>query len=186
MTATDVIALVVLVGLGLLVVWACAVVAWNRWATFDAAKRGRAMLRHGVVHNVVAHPLLVLCPRLGRWVHERSKPLVPTIAGRRELRRLPHGAVLDEDGWHYDPPRAASRVVVQGWQRPLIDEAFGPALAEPAQRLITDVLRPPAPPSDGSHRWMFTPDSIDPTTPACTVRRIGRCRQFWHRIRRRP
>lgn len=24
------------------------------------------------IHNLVAHPLLVLCPPLGRWLHERT------------------------------------------------------------------------------------------------------------------
>lgn len=24
------------------------------------------------VHNLVAHPLLVLCPPLGEWLHERT------------------------------------------------------------------------------------------------------------------
>lgn len=24
------------------------------------------------VHNVVAHPLLVLCPPLGEWLHDRT------------------------------------------------------------------------------------------------------------------
>lgn len=27
-----------------------------------------------VIHNVVAHPLLVLWPRLGEWLHERTEP----------------------------------------------------------------------------------------------------------------
>lgn len=27
-----------------------------------------------VVHNLVAHPLLVLCPPLGRWLHDRTAP----------------------------------------------------------------------------------------------------------------
>lgn len=26
------------------------------------------------VHNVVAHPLLVLCPPLGQWLHDRTEP----------------------------------------------------------------------------------------------------------------
>ncbi len=26
------------------------------------------------VHNVIAHPLLVLWPRLGEWLHERTAP----------------------------------------------------------------------------------------------------------------
>lgn len=27
-----------------------------------------------VVHNVIAHPLLVLCPPLGEWLHDRTIP----------------------------------------------------------------------------------------------------------------
>lgn len=26
------------------------------------------------VHNVIAHPLLVLWPRVGEWLHERTHP----------------------------------------------------------------------------------------------------------------
>lgn len=26
------------------------------------------------LHNVIAHPLLVLCPPLGEWLHERTQP----------------------------------------------------------------------------------------------------------------
>lgn len=26
------------------------------------------------VHNIVAHPLLVLCPPLGEWLHELTAP----------------------------------------------------------------------------------------------------------------
>lgn len=26
------------------------------------------------IHNLVAHPLLVLWPRLGEWLHERTAP----------------------------------------------------------------------------------------------------------------
>lgn len=27
-----------------------------------------------VVHNLLAHPLLILCPPLGEWLHERTEP----------------------------------------------------------------------------------------------------------------
>ena len=27
-----------------------------------------------VVHNLVAHPPLVLCPPLGEWLHDRTEP----------------------------------------------------------------------------------------------------------------
>lgn len=37
--------------------------------------------RDGFWHNVVAHPLLVLWPRFGRWLHERTEPTVPTRRG---------------------------------------------------------------------------------------------------------
>lgn len=30
--------------------------------------------RAGFVHNVVAHPLLVLCPPVGVWLHDRTDP----------------------------------------------------------------------------------------------------------------
>lgn len=26
------------------------------------------------IHNVIAHPLLVLCPPLGEWLHDRTRP----------------------------------------------------------------------------------------------------------------
>lgn len=26
------------------------------------------------LHNVVAHPLLIICPPLGEWLHERTTP----------------------------------------------------------------------------------------------------------------
>lgn len=27
-----------------------------------------------IIHNVVAHPLLVICPPLGEWLHDRTAP----------------------------------------------------------------------------------------------------------------
>lgn len=33
-------------------------------------KKRVAMSVHFVLHNLVAHPLLVLCPPLGRWLHQ--------------------------------------------------------------------------------------------------------------------
>lgn len=33
--------------------------------------------RDGIPHNLVAHPLLILCPPLGRWLHARTEPTVP-------------------------------------------------------------------------------------------------------------
>jgi hypothetical protein len=30
--------------------------------------------RDHFVHNVIAHPLLVLWPRLGRWLHDHTEP----------------------------------------------------------------------------------------------------------------
>lgn len=36
---------------------------------------GRVMERpRWWVHNLVAHPLLVLCPPVGLWLHERTQP----------------------------------------------------------------------------------------------------------------
>lgn len=37
-------------------------------------KAGVTASRRWVVHNVVAHPLLVLCPPLGEWLHDRTLP----------------------------------------------------------------------------------------------------------------
>lgn len=39
----------------------------------------RRLERNGIPHNLVAHPLLILCPPLGRWLHQRTEPTVPTI-----------------------------------------------------------------------------------------------------------
>lgn len=27
-----------------------------------------------IIHNVIAHPLLVICPPAGEWLHERTTP----------------------------------------------------------------------------------------------------------------
>lgn len=35
----------------------------------------------GIVHNVIAHPLLVLCPPLGRWLHEITSEQVRASIG---------------------------------------------------------------------------------------------------------
>ena len=43
--------------------------------------------RFGFWHNVVAHPLLVLCPPLGRWLHERTSVEVASWRGRWRTRR---------------------------------------------------------------------------------------------------
>lgn len=37
----------------------------------------RSWLRYAV-HNIVAHPLLVLLPPLGEWLHDRTIPGVST------------------------------------------------------------------------------------------------------------
>lgn len=34
--------------------------------------------RDGFPHNAIAHPLLVLAPPLGRWLHAHTEPIVPT------------------------------------------------------------------------------------------------------------
>lgn len=47
-----------------------------------------------VVHNTVAHPLLVLCPPVGEWLHDRT---IPTDAGREPAALAPGGVEL---GWH--------------------------------------------------------------------------------------
>jgi len=38
-----------------------------RWA-------GRERVSHWWLHNLVAHPLLVLCPPLGHWLHAKTAP----------------------------------------------------------------------------------------------------------------
>jgi len=30
--------------------------------------------RRGAVHNLIAHPLLTLCPPVGEWLHGRTAP----------------------------------------------------------------------------------------------------------------
>lgn len=47
--------------------------------------RVRRLERDGALHNLVAHPLLVLCPPLGRWLHARTAPVVPTFYARRRV-----------------------------------------------------------------------------------------------------
>lgn len=44
----------------------------ERWG--DGAPDGFRERAVWFVHNVVAHPLLVLCPPLGRWLHDASAP----------------------------------------------------------------------------------------------------------------
>lgn len=46
------------------------------WAALvdDAGLASPARTRPGVLHNLVAHPLLVLWPRAGEWLHERTRP----------------------------------------------------------------------------------------------------------------
>lgn len=96
--------------------------------------------RYGAPHNLIGHPLLVVCPPLGRWVHRRTSPMVPTIAARLEARRRArraaaapgtpalrsvaeqHGLrghrrdriVFGPDDWYHDEPSAASLVVEFG------------------------------------------------------------------------
>ncbi len=45
-------------------------------ADLDAEIEPAGDERWGFLHNAVAHPLLVLWPRLGRWVHDRTEPVV--------------------------------------------------------------------------------------------------------------
>lgn len=53
---------------------------WSTWTPRDlrpwriqAQDSIRAYARNAL-HNVVAHPLLVLCPPIGRWLHDRTAP----------------------------------------------------------------------------------------------------------------
>jgi hypothetical protein len=44
------------------------------------------------VHNLVAHPLLVLCPPLGEWLHDRTAPDADRLMvdhGWHESGRMP-------------------------------------------------------------------------------------------------
>ena len=43
--------------------------------------------RDGFAHNVIAHPLLVLAPRVGRWLHHLTPPVVPSLRSRLAARR---------------------------------------------------------------------------------------------------
>ena len=48
-----------------------------RGLPFDVAEvraESRARRRRWRVHNLVAHPLLVLCPPVGEWLHDRTAP----------------------------------------------------------------------------------------------------------------
>lgn len=45
----------------------------------------RTTSRLGWPHNVVAHPLWAVWPRVGFWLHERTLPVVPTW--RHRLRK---------------------------------------------------------------------------------------------------
>lgn len=45
-------------------------------------------VRNGWPHNVVAHPLLAIWPRLGEAIHDMTRPTVPTWRARwRRWRR---------------------------------------------------------------------------------------------------
>ena len=37
----------------------------------------RSTHRPGMPHNVIGHPLLVLWPRVGEWIHAHTRPMVP-------------------------------------------------------------------------------------------------------------
>jgi hypothetical protein len=43
--------------------------AAGKWLPLEVART-----RPHFVHNVIAHPLLVIWPRAGEWLHPRSKP----------------------------------------------------------------------------------------------------------------
>lgn len=53
---------------------------WSAWSATDLrpwhARFGDALRAHArfALHNAIAHPLLVLCPPLGRWLHDRTAP----------------------------------------------------------------------------------------------------------------
>lgn len=57
-----------------------------------------------IVHNVIAHPLLILCPLLGRWLHDRTAPPIdwtqarhgPPIATEMRFLKRERDALLAE------------------------------------------------------------------------------------------
>lgn len=51
----------------------------------------RRLWRPGAPHNVIAHPLLVICPPLGEWLHERTSETVPTRYAERIGREAGRG-----------------------------------------------------------------------------------------------
>lgn len=72
--------------------------------------------RPGFVHNVVAHPLLWLCPKLGNWLHARSEPVVPVRVVT--VRRVPGGHWWCRMRWHYAaewPAHPSGSCGVGGW-----------------------------------------------------------------------
>ena len=46
----------------------------GREILFTAKRAGHWPRAQRLVHNVVAHPLLELCPPLGEWLHDRTAP----------------------------------------------------------------------------------------------------------------
>lgn len=53
------------------------VVAQGDWCGEFVAQADETDEVDGFWHNVLAHPLLVLAPSTGRWLHERTPPTVP-------------------------------------------------------------------------------------------------------------
>lgn len=69
---------------------------------FLAALDGPCPTRDGFPHNAIAHPLLVLAPRLGRWLHAHTEPIVPTWRTRWSHtldRVVPPSAITDWIHW---------------------------------------------------------------------------------------
>lgn len=59
--------------------------------------------RDAVPHNLIAHPLLVLWPRVGRWLHGRTSPTAPTWRRRIDAARESRHAAGRSPWW--DPWR---------------------------------------------------------------------------------
>lgn len=55
--------------------------------------------RDAIPHNLIAHPLLILCPPLGRWLHDRTEPTVPRLRERCRIARAAVIGAATADGW---------------------------------------------------------------------------------------
>ena len=105
-------------------------------------------VRSGAPHNLIAHPLLVLWPRVGEWLHEATAEVVPTWRARWRHR----GVTTTE----------TTEVVFAGAARPPNPPPPPVAQASPP--------RPPTAKRDddvvGLARWWIDAMAGDPGRPA--------------------